>query len=160
MNQVNNALSPPQQAWIEKFGFFLERSGYPPSAGRVFALLLVSPEAMLTFDEILDALPLSKGAVSGGIKHLLQMQKITEHKRPGIRRRYFRATVRWQDGVKRFMAYNQALCHMLDEGLGLRGEYADPEFTEALGQSLQFLRFLHEELSGLEARWQEVSGDA
>ncbi|MCB9761756.1 MAG: MarR family transcriptional regulator [Alphaproteobacteria bacterium] len=151
MNQKNQ-LSPAALQHVERFGFFLERSGHPPAAARVLALLLIGPPSARTFEDIRDTLGLSKGAVSGGLKHLQQTGRVVAFKKSGLRKRWFRAALNPTDGVARFMAYSAALRAHLEEGLRLSAD-AEPDFTAALRDNIDFLGFLTGSLQDIEARW-------
>ena len=150
MNLMNNK----QKDWVERFGFFLEKSGYPPAAARILAFLLINPGAESTFDEVQDGLGLSKGAVSGGLKHLIDRGKVLESKRPGERKRRFVVSLQWHDGVKRFFLYNAAIVAFLKEGLELRQDKGQ-ESSEQMAELVGFLEFLRVEFADVEKRWEE-----
>lgn len=87
-------LTHEQRLLIEELGKAYEKLFYiTPSEGRVAALLIVSDVPDLTFEEISEALKLSKGATSQAVKILLKMKKIEYHTKPGDRKRYFTSRI-------------------------------------------------------------------
>ena len=83
-------LSEEQRRLIEKMGVGGEKNGMPPAPARIMALLMVSPETELTFDQVRETLNLSKSATSNAINMLLTTQKIDYITKPGDRKRYFK----------------------------------------------------------------------
>lgn len=99
---------------VESMGLFFEKSGYLPSAGRVYALLMIWEKSELHFDEIQSILQLSKGATSKAINALLGMKRIEEFTRTGIRKKFFRVKVKpGQASTERFIEYLKAMQQML-----------------------------------------------
>lgn len=86
-------LTEKQKELIEKFGVAQEKSGLAPASARVNALLIVSDDIELTFDDIKDSLHLSKSAVSNAINNLLTTKRIGYKTKPGDRKRYFYSTL-------------------------------------------------------------------
>ena len=79
---------------IEEFGFFLERSGYPPSAARVYALLMIWEPSELHFDQIQELLKLSKGATSKAVNSLIAMDRVEVITKHGVRKKYYRIKIK------------------------------------------------------------------
>lgn len=79
-----------QKQLIEEMGRHFDQEGMQPVASRIFSLLMVSDREELTFDEITEALQISKSSASNGLK-LLEIRKLIEYVTyPGDRKRYFR----------------------------------------------------------------------
>jgi len=74
---------------IEAFARLIERDGGPRIAGRMAALLLLSPEA-LSIDEIADRLLASKASISTNARLLEQWGLVERVSHPGDRRDYYR----------------------------------------------------------------------
>jgi DNA-binding transcriptional regulator GbsR (MarR family) len=119
----------------------------PPAMAKVLALLFVSDEVELTFDQIKDTLNLSKGATSQALNHLMLTKKIESINHLGERRRYFKSRVAgWKQDISDIL-----------EGLGTQVEaYRDivkqrPAKTSAFNRDLEemanFIDFIRGELS-------------
>ena len=78
-------LKPQQVELLEKLAVVNEKFGLQPAMAKVLALLTVSDEMELTFDQIQDTLSLSKGATSQAINGLLLLKKIDYKTRIGDR---------------------------------------------------------------------------
>ena len=90
MNEKNQE----QQLLIEEIGRHFDSEGLQPVAGRILALLMVQDKEEMTFDEIIQALQISKSSASNGLK-ALELRDVVEYVTyPGDRRRYFRVKIR------------------------------------------------------------------
>ncbi|MFN8209048.1 MAG: hypothetical protein U0T82_16820 [Bacteroidales bacterium] len=79
-----------QKELVETLGQIYEKEGFPPIAGRILGLLIVSDKEKFTFDEIIEELQISKGSASTAIR-MLELQNGIEYiTLPGDRKRYFR----------------------------------------------------------------------
>lgn len=77
------------ERFTERLAVVLEADGLPRIAGRIFALLLVSPDAR-SLDDLALALGVSKASVSTNVR-LLEARGLFERVgRPGDRRDYYR----------------------------------------------------------------------
>jgi DNA-binding MarR family transcriptional regulator len=74
--------------FVERMGVLTEEDGLPRIAGRIFAYLLVTPEAC-SLDDIATALGVSRASVSTDARRLAQMGLLERHSRPGDRRDYY-----------------------------------------------------------------------
>jgi DNA-binding transcriptional regulator GbsR (MarR family) len=81
-------LSPAIQSFVLHFGEMGSRWGINRTVGQIYALLFVSDRA-LNADDLVDALGLSRGSVSMGLKELQSWNLVRMHHRPGERREYF-----------------------------------------------------------------------
>ncbi|APG63980.1 transcriptional regulator [Tenacibaculum todarodis] len=105
-------LSEKQKDLIESFGVIQEQMGLTPAAARVNALLTISEELHLSFDQIKEALHLSKSATSNAINMLLTLNRIGYKTKPGDRKRYFYSKLdQWKELFKKDM---QGLNHYRD----------------------------------------------
>ena len=90
-------LTTEQKKLIEKIGVYMEHAGSAPVEGRISALLLVSDEPELSFDDIHETLGISKSAASNTINVLLTTNKIDYITKHGDRKRYFRTRLeKWE----------------------------------------------------------------
>ncbi len=154
-NDSNMELTEAHKILIEKLGVMHEKSGMAPAPSRVMSLLLVSPITELTFDEIREALSLSKSAASSAINSLLSANKIDYITKPGDRKRYFRSNViYWEDQVKQNYKGLDLVADMLEEVLNQRpGNTVD--FNNSLSEVVHFLRYLITEMPKVYAKWEE-----
>jgi DNA-binding transcriptional regulator GbsR (MarR family) len=82
-------IQPAASEFIERMGVVLSDDGMARIAGRIFGLLLVSPEE-LSLCEIADTLGVSKASVSLDTRRLEQRGLLERVSRPGDRRDYYR----------------------------------------------------------------------
>lgn len=75
---------------IETLGLHLEeQQNLPPLAARIYAIMVLSDEDGLTFEDCLEKRGASKSSTSTSLNLLLKMGIITYFTKPGDRRRYF-----------------------------------------------------------------------
>lgn len=78
---------------IEEIGLALEeRAGLAPLATRIYASLILSSNAGLTFDEIIDITEACKSSVSSNLNVLLQLDYVEYYTKTGDRKRYFKTS--------------------------------------------------------------------
>lgn len=79
-----------QKLLVEEMGRHFEKEGMQPIAARIFALLTVSDQEEMTFDQIVEELKISKSSASNALK-LLELREMIEYVTyTGDRKRYFR----------------------------------------------------------------------
>ena len=83
------SLTKDQVDLIEELAHVNDMLGSQPAMSKILALLTVSDEVELTFDQIKDTLDLSKSAVSQALNQLVIMKRISYKTRIGDRKRYF-----------------------------------------------------------------------
>jgi len=151
-------MTEKQLRLIEKLGVFYEKGGMQPAAARILALLLVSDNIELTFEEIYETLHLSKSATSNALNFLLNTDKLEYITQPGERRRYFRFKMRsLKEGVQKSLEGIAAYNILLKEVLAQRPESTE-EFNASLEENSQFLEFIREELPKLFQKWEASRG--
>lgn len=149
----NNWITEEQLQLVEKLGVMLEGPGVQPAAARVLALLLVSDKLELTFDDIREALNLSKSATSNALNLMAYADKLEYFTKPGDRKRYFRSRINcWKDGVaEKFNEFGE-LKLILNEVLDQRSKDT-PEFNANLSALIDLFEFLGKELPSLFEKW-------
>ena len=148
-------LTEDQKQLIEKIGVMHEHSGMQPAASRISALLLISPDTELSFDQIRETLGLSKSATSNAINMMLTVSKIDYITKPGDRKRYFKSKVAsWQEDIKRDFSKFTEMADRLEEVLKQRPGNTT-EFNGKLEDVIDFLRFMNTELPNLYKKWQD-----
>ena len=147
-------LTDEQRKLIEKIGVHSEKEGVAPASGRIMALLMVSPEVELSFDQIRETLNLSKSATSNALNMLLNTGKIDYITQPGERKRYFKNKIRsWRDEMKNAFEHITMVADLFEEVLEQRPEDT-AEFNHNLREIIDFLRYMKEELPSLYRDWE------
>lgn len=147
-------LTEEQKKLVEKLGVMNERSGYQPASARVLALLLVSDDPELTFDQIREVLNLSKSATSNAINNLLNSDKIEYITKSGDRKRYFRSRVAmWKEEMKKGLRDITKAAETFEEVLRQRPGNTT-EFNQNLKDVIDFMKFMGEELPEMFKRWE------
>ena len=142
-----------QRILIEKLGVFYEHEGFHPAGARVMALLLIADRNELTFDEIKDALNISKSATSTAINLLLTTKRVEYFTNPGERKRYFRATiVNWKNHMKEKLEGIITMHSLMKEIIEQRPS-STPEFNASLREIHSFMSFFHKEIPLIIERW-------
>lgn len=148
-------LSDNQKQLVERMGVLNEKDGLQPAVSRILALLLVSPETELTFDQIRETLGLSKSATSNAINLLLTLNKLDYITKTGDRKRYFRSKISsWKDDVKAKFSMINGMGDILEEVLKQRpGNTTD--FNKNLEEIIDFVRFMNKELPNVYRAWEK-----
>jgi DNA-binding transcriptional regulator GbsR (MarR family) len=96
-------------AFVEKYGMFAEKVGFPPMAGRIFAWVLTSVSPIQTAEQISMGLNTSRSSVSTATRLLIQWGLIERARMPGHRTNYYRISL---DGCKGVV---QAMIQLISE---------------------------------------------
>lgn len=141
---------------IEKIGIFHDGLGLQPAAGRVLGLLYVSDKPELTFDEIREALGISKSAASYAINLLLQLNRLEYTTFAGDRKRYFRLKLStWRETLTEEINKITELSATLQEVLTCRTKNT-PKYNKSIDELADFLNYLHSEIPGLLQKWEQT----
>jgi DNA-binding transcriptional regulator GbsR (MarR family) len=147
-------ITQAQKELVEKLGVFYEKSGMQPAACRVMALLIVSDQTELTFEEIQHILSISKSATSGAINLLITANRVEYITRPGERKRYFRAKIlNWKVDMLQNMAQMTSIGNLLKE-INKQRPKSTKEFNSTLTEMISFLEFLNGEIPTLFKKWE------
>jgi len=148
-------LTEEQKRLIERLGVYHEKSGMPPATGRIIALLTVSPEIELSFDQIRETLNLSKSATSNAINLLMSLEKLDYITHSGERKRYFRSKIgSWRDSMKQSFHNITNVADTLEEILEQRPDNTE-KFNKNLAEIISFMRFINKEIPTLYKKWEE-----
>ncbi len=113
--------------FIEYIGQITEAEGLPRIAGRIFGLLLLSPEA-LSLDEMAEQLTVSRASVSTDARRLGDCGLLERVTRKGDRRDYYRiADTHFISAMERRLAALERLQMVLNAGVELKGLSTDVE---------------------------------
>lgn len=148
-------LTDKQRDLIERIGVLHDQTGLRPAEGRMLGLLIVASEPELTFDEVREALDLSKSATSNALHKLQIIGTVVYRTHPGDRKRYFRKSYEnWERAfVERGVKYLE-IRHLLVEALEHRTGEVD-ETRESLETMIDFLAMLEESMLDAYARWKK-----
>jgi DNA-binding transcriptional regulator GbsR (MarR family) len=125
---MNNDKYTEALALIEKVGMFFEKSGYIPSAARVYALLMIWEKPELHFDEIQTLLNLSKGATSKAVNDLITKERIELISKPGVRKKFYKVMRKpGEDSTKSFIKYLIAMKLQLEAIEVHKDRYGDTQ---------------------------------
>lgn len=150
-------LTQKQKELIEKFGVYSERSGSSPAQARIMALLLVSDETELAFEEIHQTLQISKSAASNALNSLLTIERIEYITKPGDRKRYFRSRLgQWESDFDKRIDKLLNVSQFLKEILEQRPK-ATKDFNANLQKVISYIEFLHAELPELHKKWKKLN---
>lgn len=148
------ALSDKQRELIEEIGIYHENNGFQPAVARVVGLLLVSDKPELTFDEISDALNISKSATSNALNMLLNTGHIEYTTFSGDRKRYFKMkSSNWRDLFNKKMEDLSGLNDILKRVLEVR-KRESPVYDVQLRSFISFLDYLKQQLPSLIEQWE------
>jgi DNA-binding transcriptional regulator GbsR (MarR family) len=145
-----------QRLLVEEFGLMHEEMGGTRMAGRVAAWLLLCEPPVQSLTQISDALGVSKPAVCGAAKSLLQAGLVERVSEPGRRGDYYRSVGGHLDSV---LQYNRidALSRLVQRSLSVVADRDQQQSNYLLLHDLSdFLDFLKAEIPGLMARWQSM----
>lgn len=149
-------LTDKQKTLIEKIGIFHEQAGMQPAAARVMGLLFVADKPALAFDEITEALGISKSATSNSVNLLIQTDQIDYTTFPGDRKRYFRLKVsNWREGFSKRIDQMTGFKELLREVLETKRNENTACDCAGLEELISFLDYLHQELPKLLERWEK-----
>ncbi len=149
------SLTDLQKKLIERIGVALERSGLRPAPARIIGLLFVADSAELTFEEIAEALKLSKSAISNALNTLQQSKRLEYITRPGDRRRFFRLNVtNWEE------SFMEQLEEMTDFNLLLQqvleARTADTlQYNSKINELCSFMGYVSQRLPQMLQEWKK-----
>lgn len=144
------ALRKEQIELIEELAGANERMGMQPAWAKILALLTVSDETELTFDQIMETLDLSKSAVSQSLKQLELLKRIDYKTRIGDRKRYFH--VRFTDWKTQMAETFRALGNLIEVNKKVLAKRTTKtkDFNKSLSEQMAFLTTVYEKvMSGL-----------
>lgn len=150
---MSETINQSQKALIEKAGIIYEKEGLQPAASRILALLMVADNPELTFDEIREALNLSKSATSTAINLLITINRIEYITNPGERKRYFRLKIgNWKENFMDKIEGLVVINTLFREILNQRSKNTK-EFNKSLAEVISFMEFVQKEIPDIIKRW-------
>ena len=121
------------EQFIERMGQLYQNDAMPRIAGRMFGLLLLSPEPR-SMDEIAELLQVSKASVSANARLLETIHMIERVTRPGDRRDYYEVT---EDTYQRMIELRlqriRRMKALLDDGMSTSAGQTEPVRSRLAG---------------------------
>ena len=143
-----------QRRLVEEFGLLYEQMGGTRMGGRVSGYLLVCDPPVQSLTRIAEALGVSKAAVSGAVRGLLQFGVVERVSEPGRRGDSYRALPGQMDDMLG-LDHVRTLHALLDRGLASVADKDQTRSNYALMHDLrEFARFLESEIPGVLDRWE------
>lgn len=139
--------------FVERFAFMMEQTGVPRMAARVFAYVLAEDSDRYTAAELAEGLGVSRAAISGAVRLLVQTGMLSKERDPGSRADVYRV---YDDDVWATIARQrwplvQRWADTIAEGVELVGR--DTRGGRRLRQSEAYFRFMACEMPKLIDRW-------
>ncbi len=146
-------LTEKQKELVESFGVIQEQMGLSPASARVNALLTIVDSSELSFDQIKEALNLSKSATSNAINYLLSLDRIGYKTKPGERKRYFYSKLdQWKVSFRKDFLGLYNYTAMIDEIIKNRSD-ENQDFNEQLKELNEFMNYFISESINLIDKW-------
>jgi predicted transcriptional regulator len=147
---------PAVARFVERFALTLLETGLPRMPARVFAALLIAPDARLTAAELAERLQVSPAAISGAVRYLIQVRMVARERDPGGRRDHYRI---YDDFWYEATMHREEMLARWDEDLLSGIEAVGGSDTEAgarLDEMRRFFAFVRGEVPQLMAKWREL----
>ena len=146
-------MTAAQRELVEEFGLLYERMGSTRMGGRVSGYLMMCDPPVQSLTGIAEALGVSKAAVSGAVRGLLQFGVVERVSEPGRRGDSYRALPGQMDTMLG-LDHVRTLHTLLDRGLASVADKDQTHSNYALMRDLrEFSAFLEAELPGVLERW-------
>ena len=129
---------------VESIGMHIEkRSQIAPLAARIQALMILSSDKGMSFDEIVAFTQASKSSVSSNLNLLLQMKSTEYFTIPGDRKRYFRSSKDYLFlRLENYLEIVNEEIHITNQINAFNVKHNDLCFTEGDSFGLLFIEFL------------------
>jgi DNA-binding transcriptional regulator GbsR (MarR family) len=152
---VQTEMTPEQRELVEEFGLLHEQMGGTRMTGRVSGWLLLCDPPVQSLTEIAEGLGVSKAAVSGAARLLLQSRIVERVGEPGQRGDFYRALPADPEGVLP-LDHVRTMHRLIERGLRTVASRDQSQSNYALMHDLlEFTAFIEAELPTLLARWRE-----
>lgn len=143
------------ERFVDRFASALVTAGMPRMPALVFVALLASDSGRLTAAQLTDELGISRSAVSGAVRYLIQVGTVRREREPGSRRDvYALLDDSWYEMVAR---REQLLDHWIASarvGVDALGETTPA--GRRMNESMAFFEFLRAEMPAMLERWRDI----
>jgi DNA-binding transcriptional regulator GbsR (MarR family) len=147
-------MSGPEQraVFVERMGAALTSAGLARLPSRIFAAVLVDEDGRMTAAEIGEALGVSPAAVSGAVKYLDGVGMVRRERERGSRKDVFVIDDdAWHDTLMQVDTIYRPMISALSQGLEELSD--DDPARNRLLVSREFMRFILDEMHGINDRW-------
>ena len=146
-------MTAAQRELIEEFGLLYEQMGSTRMSGRVAGWLLLCDPPVQSLTEIADGLGVSKAAVSGAARLLLQTRVVERAGEPGQRGDFYRLLPVDAGGIMP-LDHVRTLNHLLRRAIASVQDRDQAQSNYALmHELLELTAFIEAELPQMLARW-------
>ncbi len=143
-----------QQTFIEKMGLYYEQAGSSRMMGRLLAWLLITDPPAQTAEECMEALQVSRGAISTTARQLVDLGLVERVSLPGIRADYYQLKPgAWAQMLRQTMGMFTQARLMAEEGLHLVAESRTTPHRR-LEEMQHFYAFWEARMPELMAEWE------
>ncbi|NED95825.1 MarR family transcriptional regulator [Phytoactinopolyspora alkaliphila] len=141
--------------FVERFALLLNEAGLPRMSARVFAYVLADDAESYSARELAEGLRVSPAAISGAVRMLVQAGMLAKERDPGSRVDHYRV---YDDDVwSAIMLQRRPVLdryeEVMAEGVAQLGR--DRRGGRRVEETLEFYRFMNEDLLLLIERWRE-----
>jgi hypothetical protein len=152
-------LTPEQRELVEEFGLLHEQMGGTRMTGRISGWLLLCDPPVQSLTEIAEGLGVSKAAVSGAARLLLQSRIVERVGEPGHRGDFYRALPADPEGILP-LDHVRTMHRLIERGLATVAGRDQSQSNYALMRDLlEFTGFIEAEMPALLERWREHRAD-
>lgn len=141
--------------FVERFALMLSSTGFPRMPARVFAYVLAEDAEKYTAADLASGLRVSQGAISGAVRHLVQVGLLAREREPGSRSDHYRIfdSDVWGTIVRQQMP----LVDLFEQAAAEGAELLAPDSLGArrMRETQEFYAFYREMLCELLDRWSE-----
>lgn len=139
--------------FVERFAALLEETGLPRMPARVFTYVLANDSDRYTAADLAEGLRVSRAAISGAVRTLVQSGLLVKEREPGSRADVYRLYDEdvWSEVTRAGFAGIDRWLKTLEDGIALVGP--DTRGGKRLRQSQSFFAFMAEEMPRLMERW-------
>ncbi len=141
--------------FVERFAALLEEAGFSRMSARVFAFVLAEDADRYTAADLAQGLNVSRAAVSGAVRPLVQSGFLVKEREPGRRAEVYRLSDDdvWSAVTQAGFANIERWLTTLEHGIALVGPQT--QGGQRLRQSQAFFAFMDEEMPRLLERWEK-----
>jgi DNA-binding transcriptional regulator GbsR (MarR family) len=142
------------QRFVERFASALVDAGMPRMPALVFVALLADDAGRMTADELAADLQVSRAAISGAVRYLVQVGMLRREREAGSRRDHYvlEADTWYELVVRRERLLDRWIT---DARTGIDALGADTPAGRRMAESADFFTFLRAEMPALVERWKQ-----
>jgi len=150
---MNEEMKNGVRQFVEEFGVFFERLGFPRMAGRIWGWLLTCDPPHQTAEQIAKQLKASRGSVSTMTRLLIQIGLVERIGRPGVRSGFYRVREGGFAEVLRFkMRLTAELRAVVERGMELM-KREPPATRRHLEEYRSLCLFLERDFPAMIEKW-------